>query len=393
MTNVIDQLIWYVLDGKASEGKIRELKSWMEESEKHREYFRQWKKIWNMTSGPTLSTTRKQQEKERFLKSIHQSYVGKVRKRRIIHYWPVAASVVLLVGVFVGFALNEWSQMKADQGIAQTERIVPGVKAELILSTGERVCLAQRSEFIEGMKESGIRNDSLAGLNYVGAKIQGEEIGEEIVYNTMQIPVGGFYQLKLADGTKVWLNSLTRLRFPVTFAGEERKVYLTGEAYFEVARDSVHPFIVATDEGMEVKVYGTEFNVDTYRKGTVKTTLVNGKVGIRVSATGEEMRLSPNQMALFTKATQSIQVENVDSYGVVAWKDGKFVFEDEPIEEIMERLSRWYDVKVFYANERIKKHTFTGIITRFADISDVLHLMEETAAVEFRIQGDTVTVK
>lgn len=393
MTNEIDQLIWRVLDGKASEGEIRELKGWIEEKESNREYFRQWKKIWNMTNGPTLSVTRKQREKERFLKSIHQSYAGKVRKRRIIHYWPVAASVVLLVGVFVGFALNEWSQMKADQGIAQTERIVPGVKAELILSTGERVCLAQRSEFIEGMKESGIRNDSLAGLNYVGAKIQGKEIGEEIVYNTMQIPVGGFYQLKLADGTKVWLNSLTQLRFPVTFAGEERKVYLTGEAYFEVARDSVHPFIVATDEGMEVKVYGTEFNVDTYRKGTVKTTLVNGKVGIRVSATGEEVRLSPNQMALFTKATQSVQVENVDPYGAIAWKDGKFVFEDEPIEEIMERLSRWYDVKVFYANERIKKHTFTGIITRFADISDVLHLMEETAAVEFRIQGDTVTVK
>ncbi|BDF52603.1 MULTISPECIES: FecR family protein [Butyricimonas] len=393
MTNEIDQLIWRVLDGKASEGEIRELKGWIEEKESNREYFRQWKKIWNMTNGPTLSVSRKQREKERFLKSIHQSYAGKVRKRRIIHYWPVAASVVLLVGVFVGFALNEWSQMKADQGIAQTERIVPGVKAELILSTGERVCLAQRSEFIEGMKESGIRNDSLAGLNYVGAKIQGKEIGEEIVYNTMQIPVGGFYQLKLADGTKVWLNSLTQLRFPVTFAGEERKVYLTGEAYFEVARDSVHPFIVATDEGMEVKVYGTEFNVDTYRKGTVKTTLVNGKVGIRVSATGEEVRLSPNQMALFTKATQSIQVENVDPYGAVAWKDGKFVFEDEPMEEIMERLSRWYDVKVFYANERIKKHTFTGIITRFADISDVLHLMEETAAVEFNIQGNIVTVK
>ena len=393
MTNEIDQLIWRVLDGKASEGEIRELKGWIEEKESNREYFRQWKKIWNMTNGQTLSVSRKQREKERFLKSIHQSYAGKVRKRRIIHYWPVAASVVLLVGVFVGFALNEWSQMKADQGIAQTERIVPGVKAELILSTGERVCLAQRSEFIEGMKESGIRNDSLAGLNYVGAKIQGKEIGEEIVYKTMQIPVGGFYQLKLADETKVWLNSLTQLRFPVTFAGEERKVYLTGEAYFEVARDSVHPFIVATDEGMEVKVYGTEFNVDTYRKGTVKTTLVNGKVGIRVSATGEEVRLSPNQMALFTKATQSIQVENVDPYGAVAWKDGKFVFEDEPMEEIMERLSRWYDVKVFYANERIKKHTFTGIITRFADISDVLHLMEETAAVEFNIQGNIVTVK
>ena len=83
----------------------------------------------------------------------------------------------------------------------------------------------------------------------------------------------------------------------------------------------------------------------------------------------------------------------MDPYGAIAWKDGKFVFEDEPIEEIMERLSRWYDVKVFYANEHIKKHTFTGIITRFADISDVLHLMEETAVVEFNIQGDIVTVK
>ena len=301
----------------------------------------------------------------------------------------MAASVILLVGLFLGRAVNEWRDLDEVRVLAETGRIVPGGKAELILSTGERVALNQQSVSIEGMNETGIQNDSVVGLNYTMAKVQ----GEEIVYNTMQIPVGGFYQLKLADGTKVWMNSLTQLRFPVTFAGEERKVYLTGEAYFEVARDSVHPFIVATDEGMEVKVYGTEFNVDTYRKGTVKTTLVNGKVGIRVSATGEEMRLSPNQMALFTKATQSIQVENVDSYGVVAWKDGKFVFEDEPIEEIMERLSRWYDVKVFYANERIKKHTFTGIITRFADISDVLHLMEETAAVEFRIQGDTVTVK
>ena len=393
MTNEIDQLIWNVLDGKAPEGEIRELKSWMEEGESHREYFRQWKKIWNMTSGPILSTTRKQQEKERFLKSIQRSYAGNVKKRKIMYYWPVAASIVLLVGVFVGFTFNEWRSMKAGQRIAQMERIVPGVKAELILSTGERVCLAQRSEFIGGMKECGIRNDSLLGLNYVGAKIQGEEVGKEIVYNTMQIPAGGFYQLKLADGTKVWLNSLTRLHFPVTFTGEERKVYLTGEAYFEVAQDSVHPFIVATDEGMEVKVYGTEFNIDTYRKGTVKTTLVNGKVGIRVSATGEEVKIEPNQMALFTVATQSVEVENVDPYGAIAWKDGKFVFEDEPIEEIMERLSRWYDVKVFYANEHIKKHTFTGIITRFSDISDVLHLMEETAVVEFNIQGDIVTVK
>ncbi|WP_455511648.1 FecR family protein [Butyricimonas paravirosa] len=327
-------------------------------------------------------------KKEEFAR-LENTILERKSRRMMILRWSVAASVILLVGLFLGRAVNEWRDLDEVRVLAETGRIVPGGKAELILSTGERVALNQQSVSIEGMNETGIQNDSVVGLNYTMAKVQ----GEEIVYNTMQIPVGGFYQLKLADGTKVWMNSLTQLRFPVTFAGEERKVYLTGEAYFEVARDSVHPFIVATDEGMEVKVYGTEFNVATYHKGTIKTTLVNGEVGIWVKATGEEVKLMPNQVALFTVATQSVEVENVDPYGAVAWKDGKFVFEDEPIEEIMERLSRWYDVKVFYANESIKKHTFTGIITRFADISDVLHLMEETAVVEFNIQGNIITVK
>ena len=359
-----------------------EVDAWMEDPE-HVKLLKEFATAYQVRMNKNFD----QDKEEEFARLERDIYERK--SRRMTLRWSVAASVILLVGLFVGRTVIEWRDLDDARVQAKTERNVPGAKAELILSTGERVVLDRKNVAIEGLNEMGIRNDSVTGLDYATAKVE----GKEIMYNTMRIPVGGFYQLALSDGSKVWLNSMTELRFPVTFAGEERKVYLTGEAYFEVARDSVHPFIVATDEGMEVKVYGTEFNVDTYRKGMVKTTLVNGKVGIRVSATGEEVRLSPNQMALFMRATQSIQVENVDPYGAVAWKDGKFVFEDEPIEEIMERLSRWYDVKVFYANERIKKHTFTGIITRFADISDVLHLMEETAAVEFNIQGNTVTVK
>ena len=143
------------------------------------------------------------------------------KSRRMTLRWSVAASVILLVGLFVGRAVDEWRDLDEMRMLAKTERIVPGVKAELILSTGERVCLAQRSEFIEGMKECGIRNDSLAGLNYVGAKIQGEEMGEEIVYNTMQIPVGGFYQLKLADGTKVSAEFAYATSFSGNFSPEK----------------------------------------------------------------------------------------------------------------------------------------------------------------------------
>ena len=311
------------------------------------------------------------------------------KSRRMTLRWSVAASVILLIGLFVGRMVNEWRDLDEMRMLAETERIVPGVKAELILSTGERVVLNQQRVSIEGVNETGIQNDSVTGLNYTMAKVQ----GEELVYNTMRIPVGGFYQLALSDGSKVWLNSMTELRFPVAFTGEERKVYLTGEAYFEVAPDSKHPFIVVTEEGMEVKVYGTEFNMSTYQHGVVQTVLVSGKVGIRVNATGKEVMLAPKQMAEYSEKTGMVRVEEADPYRYIAWKDGEFVFERETIEEIMERLGRWYDVKVFYENESLKQKRFTGVISRYENIEQVLRLIEGPATLRFEAKGNVVMVK
>lgn len=311
------------------------------------------------------------------------------KSRRMTLRWSVAASVILLIGLFVGRMVNEWRNLDEMRMLAETERIVPGVKAELILSTGERVVLNQQCVSIEGVNETGIQNDSVTGLNYTTAKVQ----GEGMIYNTMRIPVGGFYQLALSDGSKVWLNSMTEFRFPVAFTGEERKVYLTGEAYFEVAPNSKHPFIVVTEEGMEVKVYGTEFNMNTYQHGGVQTVLVSGKVGIRVNATGKEVMLAPRQMAEYSEKTGMVRVEDTDPYRYIAWKDGEFVFERETIEEIMERLGRWYDVKVFYENESLKQKRFTGVISRYEDIEQVLRLIEGPATLRFEVKGNVVTVK
>lgn len=311
------------------------------------------------------------------------------KSRRMTLRWSVAASVILLIGLFVGRMVNEWRDLDEMRMLAETERIVPGVKAELILSTGERVVLNQQCVSIEGVNETGIQNDSVTGLNYTTAKVQ----GEGMIYNTMRIPVGGFYQLALSDGSKVWLNSMTEFRFPVAFTGEERKVYLTGEAYFEVAPNSKHPFIVVTEEGMEVKVYGTEFNMNTYQHGGVQTVLVSGKVGIRVNATGKEVMLAPRQMAEYSEKTGMVRVEDTDPYRYIAWKDGEFVFERETIEEIMERLGRWYDVKVFYENESLKQKRFTGVISRYEDIEQVLRLIEGPATLRFEVKGNVVTVK
>ena len=311
------------------------------------------------------------------------------KSRRMTLRWSVASSVILFIGLFVGRMVNEWRNLDEMRMLAETERIVPGVKAELILSTGERVVLNQQCVSIEGVNETGIQNDSVTGLNYTTAKVQ----GEGMIYNTMRIPVGGFYQLALSDGSKVWLNSMTEFRFPVAFTGEERKVYLTGEAYFEVAPNSKHPFIVVTEEGMEVKVYGTEFNMNTYQHGVVQTVLVSGKVGIRVNATGKEVMLAPRQMAEYSEKTGMVRVEDTDPYRYIAWKDGEFVFERETIEEIMERLGRWYDVKVFYENESLKQKRFTGVISRYEDIEQVLRLIEGPATLRFEVKGNVVTVK
>ena len=306
--------------------------------------------------------------------------------------WSVAASIVLIAALFIGRTVDEWRNLDEERLIARVERAVPGVKAELILGTGERVVLTRQGALIEGMQDTGILNDSLNGLNYANARVQEKDEKIEPVFNTLRIPVGGYYRLTLADGTKVWLNSKTELRYPVTFNGEERKVFLTGEAYFEVTHDEGHPFIVSTDN-MNVKVYGTEFNVNTYQKGVIQTTLVNGKVGIRVNSTGKEVILKPNQMAEFEEQSGTVQVKDVDPYAYIAWRNGEFVFERETIEEIMERLSRWYDVKVFYTNESVKQKRFTGVIDRYDDIEQVLRLIEGPATLRFEVKGNTVTVQ
>lgn len=336
-----------------------------------------------------MPAERKRKEKQRLFASIRKLSARKegIRWRK----YSEAVAAVLLIGLFVSLASREWHRMRMEQKSARTERIDSGEKAELILENGERVCLNPTKDLAVYLQASGIRHDSLNGLDYLDVSVFAEDSSLE--YNTMRIPVGGFYRLRLADGTRVWLNSLTSLRYPVAFPSDERKVYLDGEAYFEVAADVERPFIVATDEGVDVRVYGTEFNVDTHQEGWVKTTLVKGDVGIRIKDSEREVKLSPRQMALFSSETQAVRVEDVDPYGAIAWKDGKFVFEEETVENIMERLRRWYDVEVFYTSEKVKNHTFTGIITRFDDIADVLYFIEETAVVKFDIRGNVITVK
>ncbi len=327
-------------------------------------------------------------KQEEFIR-IKESFRKKKHTFKFPIYWVVAASVLFLLGFFYTYYIYDGRDMEYKP--VAVEYIQPGMKAELLLSTGERVVLNKETEWIAGQNEQGIRHNAEVGLDYAEAKVQVQ--GEKPVYNTVSTPKGGFYLLALSDGSKVWVNAETKLRFPVKFVGEDRTVYLQGEAYFDVAYDAVRPFCVKTNCGVDVKVHGTEFNVNTYHPGKVQTVLVSGVVGMQSEENLQEKILSPGQMAVYTEDDGNIKVSQVDIYNYVAWKDGEFVFERQTIEEIMNRLGRWYDIKVTYADESLKHHRFTGSISRYEEVEQVLRLIESAATLHFTIDRNHVHVE
>lgn len=215
----------------------------------------------------------------------------------------------------------------------------------------------------------------------------------QLTYNTIVIPKGGEYKLTLMDGTRIWLNSNSKLRFPSEFGSGVRKVELEGEAYFNVAKDSIHPFVVDVNK-VQVKVLGTSFNVNAYSDlNEIVTTLVEGKVEMSDTLFGNKDILLPNEQYLFNRLTGKVVKHAVDSRIYTAWKDGRFVFENESLEDIMMRLSRWYNVEVFFLNESLRELRFSGDLTRYDNIDQILELIELTQKVKFTIKDRNLLVE
>ncbi|SMC55357.1 FecR family protein [Pedobacter africanus] len=222
-----------------------------------------------------------------------------------------------------------------------------------------------------------------------GTKVQigdSSMIGRENM--NVSTPRGGQFQIVLSDGTRVWLNSASYLRFPRSFGHlTERRVELSGEGYFEVAKDKLHPFIVNVD-GQEARVLGTHFNINSYQENkAIKTTLLEGS--LMVTGKNNKVILKPGQQSVLTPG--QLNVGSADLEAAVSWKKGYFYFNDEKITEVMSTISRWYDIDVNYEGE-ISREGFTGAISRFTNISDVLIMLEGTGAVRFKIEGRRVTV-
>ena len=296
-----------------------------------------------------------------------------------------AAIMVIPLLVCGYFVSSEWKSSEVT--IIDNVEIVPGTgRAQLIMADGRFLKLEQK----ENMKLD------LPGVKIVATekKIVYRAIEEETStpkeeeYNTLVVPRGGEYMVELSDGTKVWLNSDSELRFPITFVGDRRSVEIEGEAYFEVAKDEGKPFHVLA-KGVDIKVLGTIFNVMTYR-GRAITTLVEGKVCLTYK--DESVLMVPDRQAEVIAETGKILMREVDARNFTLWKDGVFYFENAALETIAERLSQWYDVNIVFNDEALKKLRYSVEMKRYNNIQDLLTKIEKTQKVKFLIQGKSIYI-
>jgi len=310
-----------------------------------------------------------------------------------IHLWTriAAASVilVLLAGIFY-FNRNNIER----SNIVKNEKSSPlindaapgGNKAILTLANGSKIVLNNVKN--GALTQQG--NTKVVKLDDGKLAYQYDETTAPIAveYNTVSTPRGGQYQLTLADGSKVWLNAESAITFPTAFTGNERKVTIKGEAYFEVAHDASKPFQV-TVNGMQVQVLGTHFNINAYDdEGEIKTTLLEGSV--KVSKGPESKLITPGQQAVVSSTEPKIVVQQADVDEAVAWKNGLFHFNNADLQEVMRQLSRWYDVNVMY-DGTIPKREFAGEMQRDLNLSQVLELLVKND-VHFKIDGKKIIV-
>ena len=310
------------------------------------------------------------------------------KSRRMTLRWSIAASIILLVGLFVGRTINGVRDIHEEQELAKSV-MQPGTsKAILMMADGKEVVLEQGQNLNILLNERVRVATSSQGIVY-------EEYGKGMVteeYNKLTTPIGGEYSLVLSDGTKVFLNADSELKYPVEFSDGKRIVDLKGEAYFEVHKDSLRPFIVRMN-GAEVTVLGTSFNVNTYGDdGQIYTTLVNGSVRVSSVKNGQAEVLKPGMQSVMDVQSGQLTVREVDVEPYVAWREGRFVFRAMTLDLIMRQLQRWYDFEVFYQNPELKDYEFRGVIKRDMDLDKVLSVIKVTTNVDFEVKGKVITI-
>ncbi|PST82521.1 hypothetical protein C7T94_07545 [Pedobacter yulinensis] len=349
-----------------------------------------WYASFDHTEETGLLAKSEAQVKERLYRNIlNREHI----RPSLLRIWLPRVAAVLLLGSSLFFL----ARIRPENRVLTTQRtpkspapILPGSnKALLTLADGSTISLDQHKDGLLAEDRNLAVSKKQGQLIYSSADPSAAAATD---YHTISTPRGGQYQVDLPDGSRVWLNAASSIRFPLRFGREARQVQIKGEVYFEVAKQQhagkKTPFIVES-AGQQIEVLGTHFNVNAYENepGT-RTTLLEGSVRVKKTETGETALLRPGQQAVLAG---SVQVHTADTENAVAWQKGYFAFNNETVESIMRTVARWYDVDVEISRQ-IRGRRFGGTISRFDQLSTLLGMMEKTGVIHFRIEGRRVIV-
>lgn len=307
---------------------------------------------------------------------------GRFGRIRMIR-WVAAVAAVWVLALGITLWMN-FGEKKTSTSLPVASKIIPAgeKKAKLTLADGTEIEVAEMNTRV--LQEEGVNIEYKDGEI---AYVKGEEKPMEMVYNKLEVPRGGECIITLDDGTKVWMNAETRLKYPVMFVGEKREVILEGEAFFDVVKNE-KPFIVKTSFG-DVRVLGTSFGINAYADAPESyTTLVRGSVRVETGAS-DPLVIQPGEQVVTSKDGKMIRQE-VDVEEFVGWKDGIYVFREKHLGDIMKTLERWYNISVLFEEEELRELPFTGNLKRYDDINVFFDALTRTGDMKYRVDGNHV---
>ena len=371
----IADLIVAFLEGKISPEQAVQLDRWLESSERHKKLFL------DLLSAGNFNKERSKLSMEKTEQAYQKVVTARRPRPRVWRYFGYAAAsiAVFLLGIQLFY-----HEAIVPPGFTETVSKQDRNKAYLTLASGEQILLSHRDTVLE-TQENQI---SISGKGEIVYKAPVLPQDTHVIYHEITTPKGSEFFLQLPDQTKVWLNSNTRLRFPLCFNGKERKIELHGEAYFEVSPDSLHPFIVSTGQ-TEVKVLGTEFCIRNYAGKNNRTTLIEGSVEI-ADRSGNKRLLRPGEQAWLEN--NRLEVKEVETLYYTSWKDGFFIFNQEKLENILIELADWYDFNFTISDTRIAAMRMTARIKKYDRIDRIVELLSKTGKFTFHYENKSIII-
>jgi ferric-dicitrate binding protein FerR (iron transport regulator) len=382
----ISEIIAHDISGKLSQYEKELLEEWINNSGQNRKMYR---KILDSSNISERNKLYESVNVEQAWKEVSGVLEAQHKKRVWSLVFKYAAAILLpvLLGLTTYWVLNDHSSEIAHQVV----QIQSGSRnAVLVMANGKSVDLVNDTTKNLIENDGTVIKNSVEELSYVG---QSAKKTVKTIFNTLIVPKGGEYSLFLSDGTRIFVNSMSKLVFPVRFSGDKREITLEeGEAYFEVAKDKSKPFIV-TVKGIQVEVLGTSFNIKAYPEDTYSyTTLVEGSVKLNPNDQPSNIHImEPDQQAVFNPASAGIIINKVDAKQIVQWTTGKYSFTNETLDEIMKTLSRWYDFNYKFEDESLKKIRFEGGLNKYESIDPILDIIAKTKKVKVLVKGKEVS--